>query len=74
MISYGASEHNLSILIHSSLKEQALNALNERLFYYEDAMKDILDLYKRQSLYRVPYPYFANSHYLRTSKSKRSKL
>ncbi len=41
MISYGASEHNLSILIHSSLKEQALNALNERLFYYEDAMKDI---------------------------------
>lgn len=41
MISYGASEHNLSILIHSSLKERALNALNERLFYYEDAMKDI---------------------------------
>ncbi|GHB68019.1 aspartate kinase [Persicitalea jodogahamensis] len=41
MISYGASEHNLSILIHSSLKDRALNALNERLFYYEDAMKDI---------------------------------
>lgn len=41
MISYGASEHNLSILIHSNLKAQALNALNERLFYYEDAMKDI---------------------------------
>lgn len=41
MISYGASEHNLSLLIHSNLKEQALNVLNERLFYYEDAMKDI---------------------------------
>jgi aspartate kinase len=41
MISYGASEHNLSLLIHSNLKERALNALNERLFYYEDAMKDI---------------------------------
>ncbi len=41
MISYGASEHNLSILIHSSLKDRALNALNERLFYYEDAMKNI---------------------------------
>ncbi|MBU1819997.1 MAG: aspartate kinase [Bacteroidetes bacterium] len=41
MISYGASEHNLSILIHSRFKAEALNALNERLFYYEDAMKDI---------------------------------
>jgi aspartate kinase len=41
MISYGASEHNLSILIHSKQKADALNALNERLFYYEDAMKDI---------------------------------
>jgi aspartate kinase len=41
MISYGASEHNLSILIHSRFKADALNALNERLFYYEDAMKDI---------------------------------
>ncbi len=41
MISYGASEHNLSILIHSRYKAEALNALNERLFYYEDAMKDI---------------------------------
>lgn len=41
MISYGASEHNLSILVHSQYKSQALNVLNERLFYYEDAMKDI---------------------------------
>ncbi len=41
MISYGASEHNLSLLIHSKYKEEALNVLNERLFYYEDAMKTI---------------------------------
>ncbi|GAB3180479.1 aspartate kinase [Telluribacter humicola] len=41
MISYGASEHNLSLLIHSTYKAEALNALNERLFYYEDAMKGI---------------------------------
>ncbi len=41
MISYGASEHNLSILIHSKYKAEALNLLNERLFYYEDAMKNI---------------------------------
>jgi aspartate kinase len=41
MISYGASEHNLSLLIHSKYKVEALNVLNERLFYYEDAMKDI---------------------------------
>ncbi len=41
MISYGASEHNLSILVHSRFKAEALNALNERLFYFEDAMKDI---------------------------------
>ncbi len=41
MISYGASEHNLSLLIHSKYKAEALNLLNERLFYYEDAMKDI---------------------------------
>lgn len=41
MISYGASEHNLSLLIHSNYKAEALNALNERLFYYEDALKDI---------------------------------
>jgi len=41
MISYGASEHNLSILVWSKDKAAALNVLNERLFYYEDAMKDI---------------------------------
>jgi aspartate kinase len=41
MISYGASEHNLSILVWTKDKATALNALNERLFYYEDAMKDI---------------------------------
>ena len=41
MISYGASEHNLSLLIHSKYKSEALNVLNERLFFYEDAMKDI---------------------------------
>lgn len=41
MISYGASEHNLSILVHSQYKAEALNVLNERLFYYEDAMKAI---------------------------------
>ena len=41
MISYGASEHNLSLLVHSKYKSEALNVLNERLFYYEDAMKDI---------------------------------
>ncbi len=33
MISYGASEHNLSLLVHSSHKEEALNALNEGLFF-----------------------------------------
>lgn len=41
MISYGASEHNLSLLIHSKHKVEALNVLNERLFHYEDAMKTI---------------------------------
>lgn len=41
MISYGASEHNISLLIHAKHKAEALNALNERLFYYEDAMKGI---------------------------------
>ena len=33
MISYGASEHNLSLLVHSTFKEEALNALNESLFF-----------------------------------------
>jgi aspartate kinase len=41
MISYGASEHNLAILVHAKYKNEALNVLNERLFYYEDAMKTI---------------------------------
>lgn len=33
MISYGASEHNLSLLVHTAYKEEALNALNESLFF-----------------------------------------
>lgn len=41
MICYGASEHNISLLIHGKDKAAALNALNERCFLYEDAMKDI---------------------------------
>ena len=41
MISYGASEHNLSILVWTKDKNAALNILNERLFYYEDAMSSI---------------------------------
>ncbi|MFC0184913.1 aspartate kinase [Pseudarcicella hirudinis] len=41
MICYGASEHNISLLIHGKNKAAALNALNERCFLYEDAMKDI---------------------------------
>ncbi len=41
MISYGGSEHNISILVDGSAKNEALNALNERLFHYEDTMKDI---------------------------------
>lgn len=41
MISYGASEHNISLLIHGKHKAEALNALNERCFLYEDAMKSI---------------------------------
>ena len=41
MISYGPSEHNISLLVHTKHKAEALNALNERLFYYEDAMKGI---------------------------------
>jgi aspartate kinase len=41
MICYGASEHNISLLIHGKDKAAALNALNERCFLYEDTMKDI---------------------------------
>jgi len=32
MISYGGTEHNLSLLLHSRYKAEALNALNEGLF------------------------------------------
>lgn len=41
MISYGASEHNISLLIDGQHKAEALNVLNERLFFYEDTMKSI---------------------------------
>lgn len=41
MICYGASEHNISLLIHGKDKAAALNALNERCFLYEDTMKEI---------------------------------
>jgi aspartate kinase len=41
MICYGASEHNITLLIHGKDKAAALNALNERCFLYEDAIKDI---------------------------------
>jgi len=34
MISYGGSEHNISVLIKSSYKKQALQALNKGLFNY----------------------------------------
>ncbi len=41
MICYGASEHNISLLVHGKHKAEALNALNERCFLYEEAMKNI---------------------------------
>lgn len=41
MISYGGSEHNITILVDGKYKNEALNVLNERLFHYEDAMKGI---------------------------------
>jgi aspartate kinase len=41
MVAYGGSEHNTSVLIPTEYKAKALNALNERLFFYEEAMKDI---------------------------------
>jgi aspartate kinase len=37
MISYGGSDHNVSILIHTSYKNEALNALNEGLFKFQNA-------------------------------------
>jgi aspartate kinase len=33
MISYGGSEHNISMLVHAKHKAEALNALNEKLFF-----------------------------------------
>ena len=36
MISYGASEHNVSILVDTRHKDLALNALNEGLFTFND--------------------------------------
>lgn len=36
MISYGASEHNISLLVDSVHKNEALEALNEGLFKFED--------------------------------------
>ena len=41
MVAYGGSEHNTSVLIPTEYKAQALNALNERLFFYEETMKTI---------------------------------
>nr|MCU0354456.1 aspartate kinase [Cytophagales bacterium] len=41
MVAYGGSEHNTSVLIPTEFKAQALNALNERLFLYEETMKTI---------------------------------
>jgi len=39
MISYGGSSSNISILINSGLKNEALNALNEKLFFQAEAVK-----------------------------------
>jgi aspartate kinase len=33
MISYGASEHNISLLVDAKYKNDSLNALNEGLFF-----------------------------------------
>ena len=35
MVSYGGSLHNISVLVHSNLKKEALMALNEGLFNYK---------------------------------------
>jgi aspartate kinase len=32
MISYGGTEHNISLLMHGQYKAEALNALNDSLF------------------------------------------
>ena len=39
MISYGGSASNISILINSALKNETLNALNEKLFFHAEAVK-----------------------------------
>jgi aspartate kinase len=39
MISYGGSSSNISILINSGLKNEALNALNEKLFFHAEAVR-----------------------------------
>ena len=36
MISYGGSEHNMSLLVHHHYKNEILNALNEGLFEWND--------------------------------------
>ncbi len=41
MVAYGGSEYNISVLIPTEYKEQAMNMLNERLFFYEETMKTI---------------------------------
>jgi aspartate kinase len=35
MIAYGASEHNISLLVDTKHKNEALNALNEGLFKFD---------------------------------------
>ena len=37
MISYGGTEHNISLLVHGRYKAEALNALNEGLFELKEA-------------------------------------
>ncbi|WP_128547418.1 aspartate kinase [Larkinella soli] len=37
MISYGGTEHNISLLVHGRYKAEALNALNEGLFALKEA-------------------------------------
>lgn len=39
MISYGGSASNISILINSTLKNETLNALNEKLFFHAETVK-----------------------------------
>ncbi|MBC8110386.1 MAG: aspartate kinase [Verrucomicrobia bacterium] len=37
MVSYGGSEHNISVLVATEYKNQALNLLNDNLFVFENA-------------------------------------